>query len=92
MVSTGTLKDCWEGFREAVLGNVPDGDELNTIRKIFYTGAASLWSVFGDLSAEPDPIKKIERADDLRRELDVFRVEVAVEHAINRVRGDGDPS
>ena len=92
MVKTETLKDCWEGFREAVLGNIPDGDEMHTIRKIFYTGAASLWSVSGSIVQETDPVKMKERVDDLHRELNLFRVEVAVEHALNGVRGDGDPS
>ena len=89
-----TLDDAWVEFEAAVLqGKIPPED-LHYIRKIFYTGAASLWSVSGDIGRETDPEKQRERMRALHRELELFRIEVALEHALTKEvqDDDGDPS
>lgn len=89
-----TLKYMWNKFRNDVLKEKDDSaEEIQFMRKIFYTGASCLYACEGEATRGSTMEEQIENVRSLHRELDVFKVEMAIEAMMkNSVPGDGDLS
>lgn len=89
-----TLESLWQKFRNDVLHEQDDdNDEIQFMRKIFYTGASCFYAVEATIVEAGSMKDEVEGMKNLHRELAVFKVQMVMEAmAINSVRGDGDIS